>query len=845
MVAALVIMPGAPALAQNAVSGVIKDEGGAPLAGTTIVIKGTNNYAVADMDGRFTLEAKGGGAFTLQVSSVGFESREVEVAGLSENSMEIILRANLFLSEVVVTARRREESAQDIPIPIAVVSGARAEEAGAFNVNRLKELVPSVQLYSSNPRNTTLNIRGLGMAFGLTNDGIDPGVGFYVDGVYYARPAATTLDFIDTERIEVLRGPQGTLFGKNTTAGAFSITTRKPSFNTGGNFELSYGNYGFFQAKGSLTGPLGRKTAGRLSFTGTQRDGVLYNVARQEHVNSLNNLGVRGQLRFTPSGKVDIILAGDASRQRPNGYAQVFAGAVHTLRPEFRQFEQIIDDLEYEPVSRDPFDRKIDHDTPWRSGQDFGGLSLNFDVKLGHGALTATSAWRYWEWGPSNDRDFTGLQALSLSQAPSKHHQLSQEIRYTGNFSSGLSGTFGVFAFFQKLKPDGAHTEESGIHQWRFSQNNTDTLWQTPGLLEGYGIKTYPRFGNFSGAVFGQLDWAITGKLHLHPGIRINHDQKEVDFRREVYGGLQTDDPRLIALQQSVYSPQSFRANTANSNFSGQLAIAYQAGKRLNAFATFASSFKPVGLNLGGLPRENGENLVNLAVIKPEEVRHLEFGLKTTPSPASMLNLTIFNTDIRNFQAQVQAADLSVNRGYLANAGKVRVRGMELEGRIRAGDIFSLNGALSYTEGEYISFTNAPPPLEEVGGPTFKDISGGELPGISKWAGALGVEVVKNGKFLAKAGEYFIAFDGYFRSDFSSSASPSKYLNIDGYALLNARLGFRERYGLTAFLWARNLLNKDYFELLLPAGGGAGHYAAMPGDPGTVGMTWRYAFIQE
>jgi iron complex outermembrane receptor protein len=109
--------------------------------------------------------------------------------------------------------------------------------------------VPTVQLYASNARNTTLNIRGLGSTFGLTNDGIDPGVGFYVDGVYYARPAATALDFIDTERIEVLRGPQGTLFGKNTTAGAFNITTKDATFRPTANFEISGGNYGFLQAK--------------------------------------------------------------------------------------------------------------------------------------------------------------------------------------------------------------------------------------------------------------------------------------------------------------------------------------------------------------------------------------------------------------------------------------------------------------------------------------------------------------------------------------------------------------------------------------------------------------------
>src|SRR5690606_31613619 len=146
---------------------------------------------------------------------------------------------------------------------------------------------PSVQLYSSNPRNTTLNIRGLGSTFGLTNDGIDPGVGFYVDGVYYARPAATALDFIDVDQIEVLRGPQGTLFGKNTTAGAFNITSRAPKFKAGANVEVSYGNYGFVQAKSSVTGKIAKNIAGRLSFSGTQRNGLLENVSTGKPVNDI------------------------------------------------------------------------------------------------------------------------------------------------------------------------------------------------------------------------------------------------------------------------------------------------------------------------------------------------------------------------------------------------------------------------------------------------------------------------------------------------------------------------------------------------------------------------------
>jgi len=449
----------------------------------------------------------------------------------------------------VVTSRRRKEAVQDVPIPITVIGGGKVAETGSFNVNRLKEFIPSVQLYSSNPRNTSLSIRGLGTTFGLTNDGIDPGVGFYVDGVYYARPAATTMDFVDIEQVEVLRGPQGTLFGKNTTAGNFNVTTKKASFTPGANFELSYGNYGFIQAKASITGPLSKTLAARISFSGTQRDGLLYNVVTQQKVNDLNNLGVRGQLLFVPSEKAKFTLIGDFTEQRPNGYAQVFAGVAPTLRASYRQFENIIKDLNYTLPSRNPFDRLIDHDTPWRSNQDLGGISLNADIQLGPGTLTSTSAWRYWNWDPSNDRDFTGLQALKLSQAPSKHEQWSQEIRWAGTFSSKLSAVFGAFVFGQNLKSSPDQTEEAGSAAWRFNQSTTSALWKTPGLFEGYGIKTRSNLNTLSAAVFGQLDIALSNKISLMPGLRYNYDAKDLTYSRTTYGGLQTTDAALIALK--------------------------------------------------------------------------------------------------------------------------------------------------------------------------------------------------------------------------------------------------------------------------------------------------------
>ena len=826
--------------AQN-IEGVVKTSENIPLEAANVIVKGTTSNTTTDANGKFTIDSRGKLPLTLLIQYVGYKTTEIELTDLPTAPLQVTIKEENELIEVVVSSRRRIEKVQDVPIAISVITGKQAEQTGAFNVNRIKELVPSVQLYSSNPRNTGINIRSLGSPFGLTNDGIDPGVGFYVDGVYYARPAATTLDFIDVEQIEVLRGPQGSLFGKNTTSGAFNITTRKPSFTSGADFEVSYGNYNFLQAKASVTGALGKKVAGRLSFSGTQRDGLIDNIATGRPTNTLNNQGIRGQLLWTPTVNTNIILAGDITTQRPDGYAQVVAGVAPTQRAAYRQFDAIIKDLNYQLPSLNAFDRKIDHDTPWRSGQDMGGLSLNIDTKIGAGTLTSTTAWRFWNWDPSNDRDFTGLQVLAKSQNPTRQTQFTQEVRYAGQLTSKISGVVGAFFIDQTSQTDG--TEESGNAQWRFSQSTTSNLWKTPGLFEGYGIKTDANIRSSSAAVFGQIDWAITDRFHILPGLRYNFDKKDAHYARTTYGGLQTTDPQLLALKKLVYSDQAFDSSTDNTDFSGNLTLTYKVSDKINAYATYAKSYKPVGVNVAGLPTDaKGAPLLDLAVIKPEKVNHYEVGVKTSPFKNSVFNLTFFNTDIKDFQTNVQAAELGVNRGYLANADKVRVRGAELDASFVISQHLTINGAATYTDGKYVKFTNAPLPLEETGAPVaFKDVSGTELPGASKWAGSLGGELSNNARFFGNKGKVFVALDSYARSEFSSSPSASKYLVVPGYAIFNARLGFRASEGLSVHFWGRNLLNKDYYEQLLPAGGNAGQYAGVIGDQRTYGITLKYS----
>ncbi|HRP09525.1 MAG TPA: TonB-dependent receptor [Terricaulis sp.] len=742
--------------------------------------------------------------------------------------------------DIVVTARRQAETLQSVPIPVSVIGGQLVEDSGSFNVNRLKELIPTVQFYSSNPRNSAVNIRGLGAPFGLTNDGIEPGVGFYVDGVFYARPAVATLDFLDVERIEVLRGPQGTLYGKNTTAGAINIVTRRPSFTPDAIVEASFGDYGYTQARGSITGPISDVLAGRLSFSATHRDGFLYNSATQDDLNDLDNLGFRGQLLWTPSVSFDVLLAADYTRQRPEGYAQVVAGVAPTLRAANRQYAAIAADLGYTPPSWNAFDRVTDADTPHRSYQDVGGVSLTLDWSVGPGALTSITAWRFWDWNPSNDRDFLGLPITTISANPSEQRQWSQEVRYAGDILQNLGLVVGFYAFHQTIDSNGLQEQGSAAARFLLAPSAAAA---TPGLLDGYGQTSQIASEHTSAALFGQLEWSLTERLRILPGLRFNYDRKEVDYDSQIYGGLATSDPALIALQRSILAPQSYAAEVDDTNISGQITIAYDVTERINAYATYATSFKSVGLNLGGLPNDaTGAPVISAATVRPEEVSHIEIGVKTTPFPGARFNITAYQTTIEDYQAQVVNASVGVLRGYLANAEEVRVRGVEVDFSARLTDAFLLYGAAAYTDGIYVSFPDAPAPLEGTGGPQAVDISGARLPGVSEWAGSLGGEYAIPSLFLAREGEFFIALDASYRSEFSSSATPSNYLNVDGYALFNGRVGLRAGDDWVVFLWGRNLSDENYFEFLSAAPGGSGLFVGYPGDPRTWGITLRGRF---
>jgi iron complex outermembrane receptor protein len=829
----------------GSVTGSVRDSLGGAIPGATVRVineaTGTTKETISDGQGGYRVDELAPGHYRVEATLDGFEAavNRGVLDGRQPASIDLVLTPARLTEGVVVTARRVEEAVQEVPIPVSVLTGELVESAGAFNVNRVKELIPTVQFYSSNPRNSAVTIRGIGSPFGLTNDGIEPGVGLYIDGVFYARPASATLDFLDVAQVEVLRGPQGTLFGKNTTAGAINVTSRRPNFTPESNIEVGYGSDNFFQAKASVSGPLSSKIAGRLSFSGTGREGFIYNTATRNETNTLDNLGFRGQLLVVPSKTVVVNIGADHTRQRPDGYAQVIAGVAPTLRPANRQWAQIVSDLGYTPPSYNAFDRLTDTDTSWQSNQDMGGASAAVDWTVGRGRVTSATAYRYWNWDPSNDRDFIGLPVTAISAAPSKQNQWTQEVRYAGPLSPRFNVVAGVFAFHQALDSNPSFKQEQGYAAARFLLAPSAAA-ATRGLLDGYGYDQFLKFRNTSAAAFGQLEWLVTDRLRILPGLRFNYDDKSVDFDQVVYGGLQTTNPALMALKLSVLTPQAYVGDVDDTNTSGQLTVAYQVSSRVNTYATHATGFKSVGLNLNGVPTDAlGDPVLSAATVKPEDVRHYEVGVKTEPFPGLTANFTIFNTGIKDYQTQVVNASVGVLRGYLANADKVRVRGAEFDGNYRVNQRLSFYGALAFTDGIYVSFPDAPPPLEDTGGPQVKDISGSVLPGISTWALTFGGEVNQPSTLFNQTGEFFGAVDTSYRSEFSSSSSASRYMMVDGYGLVNLRAGYRWNDGWSLFFWSRNLLDRQYYELLSAQPGNSGLIVGLPGDPRTVGLTLR------
>lgn len=755
------------------------------------------------------------------------------------------------LPEVIVTARRRLEDAARVPAALSVIGGELIDRSYTVNTQQLSLLVPALNYSSANPRNTAFTIRGLGssvVAVSQANDGLESGVGFYVDQVYHGRPATAAFDFSDIERIEVLRGPQGTLFGKNTTAGAISITSREPTFTPQATEELSYGNYNYIQAKASASGPIiGDTLAFRLSGVVTRRDGVLYNVRVGRQQNNLGNEAVRGQLLWKPAPDLSLRVIADFTNFKSECCTQVYLRVGQSLRPATRQYPYLAANAPggpYAPPSTNPYDRLTDIDAQLGVDTNEGGLSLIADWNLGAATLTSVSAWRFWNWDADNDRDYTGIPIQLTQHIPSRQDQYSQELRIASNDDHRLGYVAGLYFYTQTISAQPISIYGPAAAYWLIGPTTGAAATPVPAnLLDGYGTTGQTRFSADSYAVFGEANWKITDRLTATGGLRYTYEAKDGSYDTTTFGGLQTNNQALVNAQLSVLRGQNYAAHNVEDNVSGRANLSYQFADTLFGYASYARGFKSGGINVSGLPLDNQNRpVLATAVVRPEVNQTWEVGVKSQLFQRRLsFNLNGYYTKVRDFQATIVDSTQTVAlRGYLSNIPQVTVKGVEADATALIAKGFTLTGSLAYANGAYSNYPAGPCPLEvQSSATTACNLTGQPLASLPRWSESLIADYSHAIPGTNRRLNAFLHADTAWRSGYYGDPSLSRYTYIGAYSLTNASIGVRATRGWEVAIFARNLFDAHYIQNLTIQAGNSGLILGTPSEPRIIGITLR------
>ncbi|WP_321395549.1 TonB-dependent receptor [Emcibacter sp.] len=659
------------------------------------------------------------------------------------------------LEEIVVTARKRAESLQETPIAISAFSAEALEDRGAGNINDVAGLVPNLQ-YSSSASGTvgasSFAIRGIGQSDFITTT--EPGVGVYLDGVYLARVTGAALDLADVERVEVLRGPQGTLFGRNTIGGAVSVITAKPTGELGGKAEVTVGNHARFNGRFSADFPIVKDVlAGKVSFLAKNSDGYGYD---NDPAGGGGNLGEerdvagRVQLLYTPKDDMSFLLSADHTRRRGTvmplgrvGYVQNAGNAA-------------FDDGGTNSVI--PYDdpNLVRYDTPADDELDVYGVSLTSDFGLGNMDLKLITAYR--EQSGVSGQDFDGGSSPILNQViDSSQDQFSQEIQLTGtSFDDRLEWLVGAYYF-----------RETG----QFDQDV---------VLGGVPILIYTGSTTDSYALFAQGSYSLTEKLSVTAGLRWTSEKKSVDVDT-FFGPFQLVDE---------VRDETFSA------FSPKVSVEYQATDDVMVYASVGRGFRSGGFN--GRPFSPND----LFPFDEETTTAYEVGLKSDLMDRKLrINVAGFYTDYKDIQLTATTQnDLGQFVVLTANAGKAEIYGIEAEVQAMPVEGLFVYGGLGYANNGN---------LDPQTGFTFDTSAGKNLPGASEWTLSLG------GDYRFEVGDDWMAMIGAdysWRSRYDHQASnQTATVEEDGYGLLNARLTVGpedESWKLT--FYGKNLTDEVY-----------------------------------
>ncbi|HFF0320943.1 TonB-dependent receptor [Pseudomonas aeruginosa] len=736
-------------------------------------------------------------------------------------------KADTALGKVTVTARRREEDSQKVPTPITVLGGETLEAQRISRVQDLQQVLPSVNVAYIHARQSSVAVRGIGN--NPASDGLEGSAGIYLDNVYLGRPGMAVFDLLDIEQLELLRGPQGTLFGKNTTAGVLNISTRAPTFTAERTVEVSGGQDGYFQGRGTVSGPLGETLAGRLSAYRTRDDGYIKNIHDDNYLNGGERQGARGQLLFEPNEDFSLRWIADYNEEdSSNGSMVVYGGA--------ERFWQRAALVGASPL-RDPQRRKVNINGRQHVSVHQGGSSLEANWNLAGGyRLTSISAYRYWHFTPANDEQLN-VSAINDTGVEVHDRQFSQEIRLASPTGGAFDYVVGAYAFRQNLG-NKTFTSYGPLADLYLLGANLGALNDTYSKASG-------KIETDSFALFAQGTWHLTERLDFTAGLRGTYEEKNAKVERFApLGGAAVGGVGAAVRNGQLGAYDSGDLSQYNFAPSALLSLSYQFSDDLLGYASLSHGEKSGGVNLavGSAPSAGADSLL----VGPERANDAELGLKSTLFDRRLLlNANLFWTGIHGYQATTlyQAPGSTQLVQVLANAGSVRSRGLEFEATALPLRGLTLNFNGSYNDVTYLSFKDAPCPAEvstRPGAPSSCDLTGQRVVGASKWIANL------NGEYQWRLDDRFqpyVSASYAYRSAAEGTLDNSDLSKIDGYALVNLAAGLRSDLGdgqLDTSVWLKNAFDKDYYLSAFASINGS--YTASVGQPRTLGVSLRYDF---
>lgn len=700
------------------------------------------------------------------------------------------------VGEIIVTAQKQAQNLQDVPIAITALTGEGLKQAQVRNIFELANTLPNVQInsFSNSPDSAVFTIRGVGV-----NDA-DPYVGttvsVVVDGVVVGVNTAALLSMFDLERVEVLRGPQGTLFGANTTGGVINVVTKQPTGQAGGEAQVVYGNYNQIEADFALNFPIAEDLAGKISVMHNSNDGFFRNTADNRRIGRRDITQMRAYLKYG-AGNYDGTLIGEYVKSRNGSQTGVVIAGPGELF--FTPGE-----------TTDPFSfrRGLTDDQPDYNNRDTYALTLTQNLDSAIGKITSITAYRKYDSDLYSDDDGT-TRALLQTRRQTNHEQFSQELRSLAQLGPDTQLIFGGFYFWQKYFLDQGGRLDGFVPGLTQPQTQFQKNWSISG--------------------FAQVYHNFTPELRLQAGIRYSHEKTDAVSTTAIginpTGKAQYGDPIIPATLIRAAGSKAW------NNTGWKIGLDYRAGRDLLLYGYYARGFKSGGFTGRIAVAED------IGPFNPEKLDTFEVGIKSDLLDRRLrLNLAAFFNKYKDMQVvQNITFPSGANSATIANAGRAETKGFELEITAAPARGLTLSGSVAYLDAKYLQYDTR---ILGAGGALVPiSYAGNRLMNSPEWSASAGVNwivPVGSGSLTSNAQYSYSAakFTGY-------TNSPAE--RVGAVNLVNASLSWGpDNSGWKIGAYARNLFDEKYFNQKL-ALAGIGTLASL-GNPREFGGTFTYAF---